>query len=84
VSAICSPDHADGLDPRAGRSDRGSETDERLGRALLTQTVAGIVKPWTTLAKEFCADGFYERFSAKGQFERVQKMLQRLLDPIVG
>ncbi len=50
----------------------------------LHKPFAGIVKPWTTLTKEFCADEFYERFSAKGQLERVRKIHQRLLDPIVG
>ena len=45
---------------------------------------AEIVKPWAPLAKEFRADGFYERFAAKGQLERVRKIHQRLLDAIVG
>src|SRR6185436_11044841 len=45
---------------------------------------AEIVKPWAALAKEFRADGFYERFAAKGQLERVRKIHQRLLDAIVG
>ena len=45
---------------------------------------AEIVKPWAPLAKEFRADGFYERFPAKGQLERVRKVHQRLLDAIVG
>jgi DGQHR domain-containing protein len=43
-----------------------------------------IVKPWAALAKEFRAEGFYERFAAKGQLERVRKIHQRLLDAIVG
>jgi hypothetical protein len=45
---------------------------------------AEIVKSWAPLAKEFRADGFYERFAAKGQLERVRKIHQRLLDAIVG
>jgi hypothetical protein len=45
---------------------------------------AEIVKPWAPLTKEFRADGFYERFPAKGQLERVRKIHQRLLDAIVG
>jgi len=45
---------------------------------------AEIVKPWEALAKEFRADGFYERFPAKGQLERVRKIHQRLLYAIVG
>ncbi|MBY0246798.1 MAG: DGQHR domain-containing protein [Nitrospiraceae bacterium] len=48
------------------------------------QPFAEIVKPWAPLAKEFRADGFYERFPAKGQLERVRKIHQRLLDAIVG
>src|SRR6478609_10039497 len=34
---------------------------------------AEIVKPWAALAKEFRAEGFYERFAAKGQLERVRR-----------
>ncbi len=45
---------------------------------------AEIVKPWAALAKEFRAEGFYERFAAKGQLERVRKIHQRLLDAIIG
>jgi DGQHR domain-containing protein len=45
---------------------------------------ADILKPWGSLAKEFRADGFYERFPAKGQLERVRRVHQRLLDAIVG
>jgi DGQHR domain-containing protein len=45
---------------------------------------AEIVKPWAPLAKEFRAEGFYERFPAKGQLERVRKVHQRLLDAIIG
>jgi DGQHR domain-containing protein len=45
---------------------------------------AEILKPWASLAKEFRADGFYERFPAKGQLERVRRVHQRLLDAIVG
>ncbi len=45
---------------------------------------AEIVKPWAPLSKEFRVEGFYERFPAKGQLERVRKIHQRLLDAIVG
>jgi hypothetical protein len=45
---------------------------------------AEIVRPWAALSKEFRADGFYERFAAKGQLERVRKIHQRLLDAIIG
>lgn len=45
---------------------------------------AELLIPWASLAKEFRADGFYERFPAKGQLERVRRVHQRLLDAIVG
>ena len=45
---------------------------------------AELLKPWTSLVKEFRAEGFYERFPAKGQLERVRRIHQRLLDAIVG
>lgn len=45
---------------------------------------AELLKPWASLSKEFRADGFYERFPAKGQLERVRRVHQRLLDAIVG
>ncbi len=45
---------------------------------------ADILKPWASLAKEFRAEGFYERFPAKGQLERVRRVHHRLLDAIVG
>jgi hypothetical protein len=43
-----------------------------------------LLKPWATLGKEFRADGFYERFPAKGQLERVRRVHQRLLDTLTG
>lgn len=39
---------------------------------------------WAPLAKEFRAEGFYERFPAKGQLERVRRIHQRLLNAIFG
>jgi len=39
---------------------------------------------WTSLTKDFRADGFYERFPAKGQLERVRKIHNRLLEAIFG
>lgn len=44
---------------------------------------AELLKPWGSLVKEFRAEGFYERFPAKGQLERVRRVHQRLLDAIV-
>ena len=37
-----------------------------------------VVKPWADLAREFRAEGFYERFAAKGQVERVRRIHTRL------
>jgi DGQHR domain-containing protein len=45
---------------------------------------AELLKPWAALGKEFRADGFYERFPAKGQLERVRRVHQRLLDALTG
>lgn len=42
------------------------------------------LKPWAGLAKEFRAEGFYERFPAKGQLERVRRIHTRLVDAILG
>ena len=38
---------------------------------------------WSGLAKEFRAEGFYERFPAKGQVERVRRIESRLMDAIL-
>jgi DGQHR domain-containing protein len=35
-------------------------------------------QPWTELEREFRRDGFYERFPARGQVERVDKIRRRL------
>ena len=39
---------------------------------------AGFLKPWAELTREFRAEGFYERFAAKGQVERVRRIHTRL------
>jgi DGQHR domain-containing protein len=36
------------------------------------------IRPWNDLAREFRAEGFYERFPAKGQVERVRRIHVRL------
>ena len=36
------------------------------------------VQSWGALGKEFRADGFYERFAAKGQVERTRKIHEYL------
>jgi DGQHR domain-containing protein len=38
----------------------------------------GALRPWADLAREFRAEGFYERFPAKGQVERVRRIHVRL------
>jgi DGQHR domain-containing protein len=38
--------------------------------------------PWSELQREFRAEGFYERFAAKGQVERVAKIHRRLATAI--
>ncbi len=38
-----------------------------------------ILRPWANLTKEFRAEGFYERFPAKGQVERVRRIHVRLM-----
>jgi hypothetical protein len=36
------------------------------------------MRPWAELSREFRAEGFYERFPAKGQVERVRRIHLRL------
>jgi len=38
----------------------------------------GVMRPWAELSREFRAEGFYERFPAKGQVERVRRIHLRL------
>ena len=38
-----------------------------------------LVAPWSRIQDEFRNEGFYERFPAKGQIERVRVIEQRLL-----
>ena len=47
--------------------------EERSAKAFTS-----VVKPWTELTREFRADGFYERFPAKGQVERVRRIHVKL------
>jgi DGQHR domain-containing protein len=48
------------------------------------QPFIATLRPWADLTKEFRVDGFYERFPAKGQVERVRKIHTRLMDVILG
>jgi hypothetical protein len=41
-----------------------------------------LISPWASLKDEFRNEGFYERFPAKGQVERVRVIEQRLLREI--
>jgi len=36
------------------------------------------IRPWTEMAKMFRSEGFYERFPAKGQVERVARIQKEL------
>jgi hypothetical protein len=40
------------------------------------------MQPWAELTKEFRAEGFYERFPAKGQVERVRRIHTRLMETL--
>ena len=42
----------------------------------------GVMRPWPELAREFRAEGFYERFPAKGQVERVRRIHLKLSQAI--
>jgi hypothetical protein len=37
------------------------------------------LQPWSALLREFRREGFYERFPARGQVERVEKIRKRLV-----
>jgi hypothetical protein len=41
-----------------------------------------LLAPWARIQDEFRNEGFYERFPAKGQIERVRVIEQRLLREI--
>ena len=49
--------------------DEGDDRVKRWARKL---------SPWTDLAKAFRQEGFYERFPAKGQVERVGRIYREL------
>ncbi|MFQ5851019.1 MAG: DGQHR domain-containing protein [Candidatus Binatia bacterium] len=52
--------------------------EEKRSAAAFLQTL----RPWSKLAREFRAEGFYERFPAKGQVERVRRIHMRLMEEI--
>lgn len=43
-----------------------------------TKALADRVAPWSNLVRDFRREGFYERFPARGQVERVEKIRARL------
>ena len=51
--------------------------EERSARAF-----RGVLQPWAELTKEFRTEGFYERFPAKGQVERVRRIHLRLMEAL--
>ncbi len=54
---------------------------DRLGIApgvALDAPLAGAFAPWSELARDFRREGFYERFPAPGQSQRVEKVRTRL------
>ncbi|TAN20626.1 MAG: DGQHR domain-containing protein [Acidobacteria bacterium] len=40
------------------------------------------LRPWSDLVRDFRSEGFYERFPAKGQLERVSRVERKLADTI--
>lgn len=47
-----------------------------------SKTFLNVLGPWSGLTKEFRAEGFYERFPAKGQVERVRRIHVRLMEAL--
>jgi DGQHR domain-containing protein len=45
----------------------------------LTGPLSGAFAPWTELVRDFRRDGFYERFPAPGQAQRVERVRARLV-----
>ena len=61
-------------------SDTVERWQENPGPRVFERKLAG----WASLQDEFRSEGFYERFPAKGQVERVRVIEQRLLREIPG
>src|SRR6185436_15648122 len=59
---VCADLAAQDAEPEEGRIDRWRER----------------IEPWTDQARAFRSDGFYERFPAKGQIERVARIHREL------
>jgi len=59
----------------ARHAERFADADPEEGRVARWQQR---LAPWTDLKRQFRADGFYERFPAKGQVERVARVSREL------
>jgi DGQHR domain-containing protein len=59
-----------------------TDTDAEPGEDRVERWL-GRLSPWTAQAREFRNEGFYERFPAKGQIERVSR-IHRELDRLAG
>jgi hypothetical protein len=47
--------------------------------APLSAPLAGAFAPWSELTRDFRREGFYERFPAPGQTQRVERVRTRLV-----
>ncbi|MGH9476847.1 MAG: DGQHR domain-containing protein [Terriglobales bacterium] len=56
--------------------------ENRLPSASRLQRWSERLQPWSELIREFRSDGFYERFPAKGQLERVGRVERRLAEAV--
>jgi DGQHR domain-containing protein len=62
---------------RSGRGPRTFEAQER------SRAFEGLLEPWRAMVPDFREEGFYERFAARGQVERVG-IIQRALANAIG
>jgi hypothetical protein len=62
---------------RSGRGPRTYEAAER------QKAFENLIEPWQRMVPEFREEGFYERFAARGQIERVS-VIQRALGSAIG
>jgi hypothetical protein len=53
-------------------------TEATSGREFDFAALRERLAPWSDLARDFRREGFYERFAARGQLERVEKIRRRL------
>jgi DGQHR domain-containing protein len=62
------------------RSARGARTFEAVERQ---RAFENLIEPWSRMVPEFREEGFYERFAARGQVERIS-VIQRALANAIG